>query len=150
MERAPKVLVLDASTAAKWFLKEEDTEKAVAIRDAHIDGGLSLVAPDLVVYEVANALNYNPKVSNADLEDYTRAFFDLDLDLVPPSPEYSSQATRAARRLSISVYDASYVALSDIVGTKLVTADKRLYGKIARTTRSFLLSDLGKTWTLTD
>ncbi len=83
----------------------------MVLRDAHIEDRVSLTAPDLIVYEVANALNYHPKLTEADLDASLKELFELDLQLVPPS-RVLSQTARIARRLKISVYDASYVALS--------------------------------------
>ena len=148
MERAPQILVLDASAAAKWFLNEEDTDKALALRDAHIEGDLSLTAPDLIVYEVANALNYHPKLSDDDLDASLKTLLELELDLVPPSVEFCSHMANTARKLAISVYDASYIALSDMIATNLVTADRKLHEKIAEKGRAFLLKDMGRTWSL--
>ncbi len=148
VERAPKTLVLDASAAAKWFLNEEDTEKALVLRDAHIDGRLNLAAPDLIVYEVANALNYHPKLTEADLDASLKDLLELDLELIPPSRDYSSQTARTARKMEISVYDASYIALSDIIATNLVTADRKLHEKISKKRQSYLLHEMGHTWNL--
>ena len=148
MERAPQTIVIDASAAAKWFLEEEDTDKALALRDAHLEGRISLTAPDLLVYEVANALNYNPKVSDDDLTARVQDLLELDLDLVPPSIEYTSHTARTARQLSISIYDASYVALSNVIATNLVTADKRLHEKLSSTSRTLLVGELGQRWNL--
>src|SRR2546425_12284091 len=90
MERTPQTLVIDASTVAKWFLQEEDSDKALGLRDAHIDGRVELTAPDLIVYEVANALNYTPRVSSEQLTGRIQDLFDYDLDIVPPSPRILS------------------------------------------------------------
>ncbi len=146
MERAPQTLVIDASAAAKWFLEEEHTEKALSLRKAHLEGKISLTAPDLLVYEVANALNYNPKVSEDDLAARVQDLLEYEIDLVPPSFEYATRIVRTAREFSISVYDASYVALSNIIATNLVTADRRLYEKLSGTTRIFLIDELDLKW----
>lgn len=148
MERTPQNLVLDASAAAKWFLQEENTQEAVRLRDAHIEGTISLAAPDLLIYEVANALNFHPKTTVSDLKANLTELFELDLDLVAPSTEYSSQIIESAKKLSITVYDASYVALSETMATSLVTADNKLYQKILKAGRAYLLSELEHTWIL--
>ena len=148
MERAPQTLVIDASAAAKWFLEEEDTDKALSVRAAHLEGKISLTAPDLLIYEVANALNYNPKVSEDDLAARVQDLIEYDIDLIPPSSEYSSRIVRKAREFSISVYDASYVALSDMIATNLVTADKRLHEKLSGVAPIFLIAELGLKWSL--
>ncbi len=148
MERAPPTLVLDASTATKWFVKEDDTEKALSLRDAHQEGRITLAAPDLLVYEVGNALNYNPKVSTSNLTGAVRGLLDLELDLVPPSAEYSSHTVKTARKFSISAYDASYIALSDMMATYLVTADRRLYEKLSGAARIYLIGQLDVKWSV--
>ncbi len=146
MERAPQTLVIDASTVAKWFLEEEHTEKALSLRKAHLEGKTSLTAPDLLVYEVANALNYNPKVSDDNLAARLQDLIEYDIDLVPPSFEYSTRIAKTAQKFSISVYDASYVALADMVATNLVTADRRLYEKLSGSKRVFLIDELDLKW----
>ena len=148
MERTPQTLVIDSSTAAKWFLEEEDSDRALRVRDAHIDGRIKLTAPDLIVYEVANALNYNSRVSDTQLTARVQDLSDYDLDLVPPSAEYTARIVRTARELSVSVYDASYIALSDIIATNLVTADRKLHEKLSNKRQSYLLHEMGQTWNL--
>ncbi len=148
MERAPQTLVVDASTAAKWFLQEEDSDKAIIVRDGHIDDRIKLIAPDLIVYEVANALHYDSRVSDAQLAARVQDLYDYDLDLVPPSAEYTTRTVKTARELSVSVYDASYIALADIIATNLVTADKKLHEKMLKKHQSYLLHDMEQIWGL--
>lgn len=47
---------------------KEEMRQAVQLRDAHIQGMIMLVAPDLLVYEVSNALRYNPALTAEDLK----------------------------------------------------------------------------------
>lgn len=63
MERAPQTLVLDASVAVKWFIEEEDTDKALLIRKRYIERALDLIAPDLVIYHMRAK---NPPRSRVD------------------------------------------------------------------------------------
>ena len=46
------ILVIDASVAAKWFVDEPRRDQA---RDV-LGRGMDLIAPDLILVEVANAL----------------------------------------------------------------------------------------------
>ena len=148
MERAPKTLVVDASVAAKWVLEEREGEKALALRDAHLQGRVVLTAPDLLVYEFMNALNYNPKISSNEIVAKVRDLLDLELELVPPSGEYGSQIARIARKYSISIYDASYVALANLMVTRLVTANKKLREKLPASANVLLIEDLSRRWSL--
>lgn len=150
MERSPKTLVIDASAATKWFVEEKDSEKALLLKNAHETGKIQLTAPDLLVYEVSNALNYNPKMTVDDVITSSTKLLELDLDLVPPRPDFVSAIDRMARKFSISIYDASYVALADMLAAKLVTADEKLYQKIKDKKSVFILSSLGEEWTYPD
>lgn len=47
---------------------KEEMRQAVQLRDAHIQGMIMLVAPDLLVYEVSNSLRYNPALTAEDLK----------------------------------------------------------------------------------
>jgi len=49
-------LILDASVVLKWFLEEEQAEKALAYRQDHLSGEICLVATPLLAFEVSNAL----------------------------------------------------------------------------------------------
>ena len=51
-----KPLVVDASEIVKWFIPEEDSETALLLRDSYLEGGLGLIAPDLMLSESANVL----------------------------------------------------------------------------------------------
>jgi predicted nucleic acid-binding protein len=145
LERAPKTLIVDASVAAKWFVPEEDSGKAVKLRNRHVEGELTLMAPDLIVYEVANALSHHPDISDEALRENVEALFMVDLDLVSPSTELMALTADSARRYAISVYDSSYLALAEFIATNLVTADKRLYDKVGGG-RVLLLDDLDQAW----
>jgi len=148
VERSPKTVIVDASTATKWFVEEADSEKADLLKRAHETGRLQLAAPDLLVYEVSNALVYHPRMGADDLTQSIIRLLELDLDLVPPRADLTAETARIARKYAVSAYDASYIALADIVGTNCVTADEKLYRKLHGKKPLFLLSALGREWNL--
>jgi predicted nucleic acid-binding protein len=129
MERAKEV-VLDASVAVKWFSKEEDADMAIEIRDEHVAGRLTIVCPDLLLYEVSNALRYNPGFGADDVRSAIKDLVDLDLDLVPPNEEILGNAIERAVKRNITVYDSCYLSLAESLGLEFVTGDKKLYGRI--------------------
>ena len=47
-------IVLDASVVAKWFIEEEDTEKAIEIRDKFVQGEIEVLVHSLLIYEIGN------------------------------------------------------------------------------------------------
>ncbi len=148
MERSPKTLVVDASVVTKWFVEELDSDNANLLKKAQETSQMQLTAPDLLVYEVTNALGYHPKMTVDDVVQSTRRLLELELDLVPPSAELAAETARTAKRHAISAYDASYVALADMIGSNCVTSDGKLYKKMLGKKRLFFLSSLGKEWTI--
>ena len=122
----PEAAVVDASVAAKWFLPETDTGAALRLRERHVSGELRLVAPDLLVYEVANALRYHPRVGSERWSDHIEDLFALDIGFDPASETSMQGAVEAAFRLGVSVYDATYVALAERLDTAVYTADDHL------------------------
>jgi len=121
--------VVDASVAVKWFTKERGHTRAVALRQAHLEEKISLVAPDLLVYEVANALRYNKNLAISDIKEAVKALNLLGVRLYPPAKELLGKAIDLAAEYSITIYDASYLALTHELDAQLITADKKLAEK---------------------
>ncbi len=50
--------VLDTSVVIKWFSQkdEDDLKKALKIRETYVDKICSIIVPELLFYEMANAL----------------------------------------------------------------------------------------------
>ncbi len=122
-------LVVDASIVVKWFVPEQDSEHALKLRDAHAEGRITLYAPDLLVYEVANALRYRADLAAGDLESDIEALFLVDIMIMTPSSRSVSRAALKARQYGVTVYDAAYMELAEDIGSQLVTADDKLYKK---------------------
>ncbi|MGI0081486.1 MAG: type II toxin-antitoxin system VapC family toxin, partial [Nitrososphaerales archaeon] len=76
-----EILVLDASVAVKWYNPEPLRENAVAIRNGFRAGRISLVAPALIYYEVANALRYNPKFGIEEVKMALESLENLQLEM---------------------------------------------------------------------
>jgi len=129
MERQT-ALVVDASVAVKWFVPEVDSQAALGIRDAHANQEISLFAPDLLGYEVANALHHRSGLNNDDLEEGIKALFELDLTLIAPTTRSISRAARLARTMDLTIYDSTYLALAEDLNCQLVTSDKTFYDKL--------------------
>lgn len=135
----PKVVV-DASVVVKWMVKEEDRDKALMLREAHLSGEVILCAPDLLLYEVCNALRFCPDFTGEDIEAAAGALLGLSLRLSPPTLHMLGGAAREAFKYGVTVYDAVYLSLAGVEGARLVTADKDFHGKLAGDPRVCLLS----------
>ncbi len=57
-----QLYVVDASVAAKWFLRDEDhVATSLRVREDFEDGLTRLIAPDFIRQEVASALSKAPR-----------------------------------------------------------------------------------------
>jgi len=120
------VIVIDASSLAKYFLKERGGRD---VRDL-IDARSTVYSVDLVVKEVANAVWKRVKILKSMDEDRAQLLFESLLELVEknvivlePEGEYIRKAYRISMMENVTVYDSLYVALAEKLG-ELVTSDK--------------------------
>ncbi len=124
MTRAEK-LVVDATVAIKWYVPEVGSEEASAI----LEGGTTLLAPDLLVSELGNVLwkkvlrdELNPSEAVEIIQGFVNS---CPVDL-RSSRLLAPAALDVAVRLQHPVYDALYLSLAVAEDCPLVTVDDRL------------------------
>ncbi|MHC1594313.1 MAG: type II toxin-antitoxin system VapC family toxin [Methanotrichaceae archaeon] len=125
------MIVLDTSVVVKWFSEEEFTDKALEIRERIRMGEKRVIVPDLLLYELANALKYNPSFDANDVSDALTSIFDMDVNIVTPMRGIIDVAVTLAFEYDITIYDAFYVALAKDLELAFITADKRLYERVS-------------------
>ena len=121
-----KEVVLDASIVVKWMLPERDSSAAVAIRDAHVEGRVRILAPELLWYELANSVRQRPGIQPEQARDGLRSFSDVQLALYRPTIKGMQRATDLALGTGLTVYDACYASLARDHECPLVTEDREL------------------------
>lgn len=142
MERKKvRAYVLDASVAVKWFVDEDASDKARLLRDSFVRGQSDLAAPDLLKYELANALRSHPIVA-VDRSTLLKAMDALEKYqfLITPSRETWALAIELSYSTPISLYDGVYVGLSQMLKSPLVTADQKLIRALPPGQRSSVLA----------
>ncbi|MCD6444715.1 type II toxin-antitoxin system VapC family toxin [Candidatus Bathyarchaeota archaeon] len=123
-------VVVDASIVVKWFVEEEGSDKALRLRDKYIDGEISIIAPELIIFEVLNALYYKRLFSESEMKEISEALEAYSFTLYSLKGEYAEKTVETAVENGITIYDASYVALAMIRDTYLYTADEKLIEKL--------------------
>jgi predicted nucleic acid-binding protein len=111
---------------------------ASAITALLIDGGADgrwataaltdteLAAPHLIAFETANIIRRHELAALISSDQASQAHADLQ-DLAIEHWPYELLATRAWQlRANLTIYDASYVALAELLGATLVTLDRRI------------------------
>jgi predicted nucleic acid-binding protein len=122
------LLVVDASVAVKWVLKEPDSDAARRIADR-----AELLAPDLLWAELGNVLWRHQRSGELTPTDARDLLFTLravpvrTYALFPLLP----LALEIAVTIGHSIYDCIYLALADQEDCRVVTADRRLQNAVA-------------------
>ena len=122
--------VLDASVAVKWYVVEQDRERA---REWLVSSETQFTAPDLLFPEVANVLWRKVRLGSIDRWQMKAAIADLaeQVGSGVPSATLLPDAIDLAARIGHSIYDCVYLALARRDGTRLLTADERFIAKLA-------------------
>lgn len=118
-------IIVDASVAVKWVTNEGNSERAEAVFADEDE----LIAPDLILAEVGNAL-----WKKLQLKALTRAQVQAASSVMPSyfsilvsCAELAPNAVALALDLDHPVYDCFYLALAARERGTLVTADDRLF-----------------------
>ncbi len=134
-------LVVDASVACKWFIVEDGADAAERLLAA----GEALLAPDLIVPEVCNVACLKLRSGQIGAEHAASMVDGLPdlLDELVPSEQLAARAFAIAGSLAHPAYDCFYLALAELRATRLVTADRRLIGRLVTTPWANLIVGLG-------
>uniref|UniRef100_A0A7C6EFM5 Ribonuclease VapC n=1 Tax=candidate division WOR-3 bacterium TaxID=2052148 RepID=A0A7C6EFM5_UNCW3 len=124
------MVVLDASVILKWFIEENDSEKARAILNRYIKGDFIIVVPDFLLYEVANVLKYSGAFSEKEVTEAITSLYDLEIKIISSLPDVIKTMIKLSFQKGITSYDAIYLALAMELQVPLITADVRLSHKI--------------------
>lgn len=133
-------VVVDASIAVKWVIPEVLSDRADVLR-GRAD---RLLAPDLLLPEVANALwkkVIRREITAREAAQALDLLMVSRLDLRPSAPVLG-RALELAWRLRHPVYDCVYLALAQDQGAALVTADQRLLARARRRRPRLAVIDL--------
>ncbi|MGH7313535.1 MAG: type II toxin-antitoxin system VapC family toxin [Candidatus Rokuibacteriota bacterium] len=132
--------IIDASVALKWVIPEVLSDRADRLRA----GDDAILAPDLLLVEVANALwkkTVSREISPAEADRAFDLLSESGIDLRPTIP-LLKRAMDMARRLNHPVYDCVYLALADREQASFVTADRRLLRRVPPRTFQIAVVDL--------
>lgn len=131
-----KRVVIDASVALKWRLRDEEaTQQADALLEDFLAGKLELLTPTLFDYEIANGLRVavtrerpsaqDAAVALADFAQYAIVRYDFS-GIASRTFQLSGEHQRSA-------YDSAYMALAQAQGVWFITGDRRLFNAVGQT-----------------
>lgn len=139
-----EALVLDASVIVKWFCDEEYTDIASEIRDKFLRGNLDIFVPELMFYEVSNAVRYNKAFSEEDRIQIIEDLFSVGFNVIASNKEILSIAMKLAVDTNTPIYDNVYLAVGRLKNCHFITTDKEYVNK-SNSDDVLFISDWSKT-----
>lgn len=125
------MVIIDTSVAYKFFDPDEIEHKiALNILRKHLNGRETIIIPDLLLYELANAWATKTKAQPSKIKDNLGDFKEYKFKVEQVSLGLVADAIGLSREYKISVYDATYVVLAQKKGCNLWTADSKLISKV--------------------
>jgi len=121
--------LLDTSVAVKWFVTEEDSERAADLQQAHLRDDLQLHAPDILLMESANALRYTGLSEERVLQDL-ETFSALGVEIIPFSIDVLNSAVSLSLEHDLAVYDGYFLALAQALEMPLITVDRKMLSRL--------------------
>jgi predicted nucleic acid-binding protein len=124
--------IIDTSVVVKWFSEhnEGDLDKALYLRNEVLENRCSITVPALMFYELTNALRYHPRFNHNDVKDAVRSVMEMGFDIRGIDINVVTRAIEVGFKHNITVYDAYFLALSQIEKIPLITADKKFIRRI--------------------
>jgi len=126
-------VVVDASLAIKWVLKELYTDEALALAEEWAADGTMPAAPCLLLVEATNVLHRRAMLGHISLSqarELLAGLLDMGIE-IRESPQIHFRAMELAQELGApAVYDTHYLALADILACDLWTADERFFNSV--------------------
>ena len=132
------MIIVDNSVVVKWFFVERESDRAEALARDCVLTGEPAAAPTLLPLEFTNALCQRIRrgfpAENAG--PILEAFFESPIQYLPRPEERRRALHRRALALANELglpatYDAHYIALAEMYGCELWTADERLVNQLA-------------------
>lgn len=129
------VVVVDASIALKWVLRETDSKIAFALLTEWNDREIMLLVPTLLAYEITNSLYRKAHSGEITLNRAKEAL--AEILLAGLQFDFSSDLALSTRAIELAdqyklpaAYDAHYLALAEREGCELWTADMQLWNTL--------------------
>lgn len=125
------MVVIDTSVAFKWFkVDEEDYDSAKKILTSHLRQNITIITPELIYYELANAMVTKSSLTNDIIHNNMSLFEKYQIKTIPINFSFLYKVMWFSRKYAVSVYDASYAVLAEENKCDLFTADAKFVKQV--------------------
>jgi predicted nucleic acid-binding protein len=127
------MVVLDASVIYKWLVDEKPTKLTIAarkIRLLYLEGSEEVIAPNILIYELANTFAFKTRLDVGDIQRIWKQFAGFNIPMFSPDYAFIQKAIEFAKKHGTSVYDASYAVAAKEKKCDLITADAKFVDQV--------------------
>lgn len=119
----PPKVVVDSSVILKWLYREDEKylEKAELLLKNAVGNKVELLAPELAKYEVGNVLLVAKKLPQNSGEEALETYYSLPIQYISLTEKLSKETFFIGKKINITFYDASFIALARQERATLVT-----------------------------
>ncbi len=120
---------IDACIAVKWLIPEHDSDRALDLYAHILANQDTVIAPPHMPVEVVNTIRKKARreeITPAEAEHALANFLGFSINLAVPAGLHDAALLLAQRFDRPTVYDTYYVALAEIAGCQMWTADQKL------------------------
>jgi predicted nucleic acid-binding protein len=121
---------VDASLVLKLVVVEDDSARAHGLWETWVEADIEIVAPPLLAFEGTSVIcnrMHRKLVPPEEAELMLKTFHLLGVRLLYPDGLHEKAWELAKRFNRPQAYDSHYLALAELFGLQLWTADERLY-----------------------
>ena len=118
-------ILLDASVIVKWFSKEEESEKAIALRDKHINGEIKIAIADITIIKVLDTLHYKKK-DKEGLKKANADLYNIHFKIIKTNKKILDKTIELSLEHNLPFYKSLNLALAELYNISLVTAELSL------------------------
>ena len=136
-----EIIVPDASVLLKWAFhspEESDTDSAIALLDAWIEGKINIVLPKLWSFEVGNVLMLKKPDTASEIMEIFIGYSFMESEM---SIALCKETFKLMQKYHVTFYDAAYHALAIENKGLLLTADETYCKKVKDAKHVARLSD---------
>ncbi|MDB9526984.1 type II toxin-antitoxin system VapC family toxin [Oscillatoria sp. CS-180] len=125
------MLVVDASVAVKWMVREKNSDTAFSL----LRSDSKLIAPELIAIEVAAAITrlFRMEILTDEETDVLLHKWQFHLEkqgvTLHPNKMDFNRATQISKEIKHGLQDCLYIAVAERLQIPLITADEKLLKK---------------------
>jgi len=113
-------------------VKEKNSDKAEIIKERNINGKLEIIAPQLLYFEVLNALKYSKIFDSSELNLLAQSLESYRFKIIIIQGKVRKKMINIAVNFELTIYNASYIALAIELSCLLCTADSKIIKKLPK------------------